>query len=78
MPGDMAPLTTRHLKKGVKIPLTGLGIFRARKRAARIGRKPRDRPAIRSEASKKRRRYRSAWDERFDSHQNYGIAPGHP
>ena len=53
MPGDMAPLTTRHLKKGVKIPLTGLGILQVRKRAARMGRNPATGAAIRIKASKK-------------------------
>ena len=38
--GDLVTLTTRHLKKGDKIRLTGLGILQVRKRAARMGRNP--------------------------------------
>ena len=41
--GDLVMLTTRHLKKGDKIRLTGLGILQVRKRAARMGRTPGDR-----------------------------------
>jgi DNA-binding protein HU-beta len=32
--GDLVTLTTKHLKKGDKIRLTGLGILQVRKRAA--------------------------------------------
>ena len=35
--GDLVTLTTRHLKRGDKIRLTGLGILQVRKRAARMG-----------------------------------------
>jgi nucleoid DNA-binding protein len=35
--GDLVTLTTRHLKKGDKIRLTGLGILQVRKRAAQPG-----------------------------------------
>ena len=38
--GDLVTLTTRHLKKGDKIRLNGLGILQVRKRAARMGRNP--------------------------------------
>ena len=38
--GDLVALATRHLKKGDKIRLTGLGILQVRKRAARMGRNP--------------------------------------
>ena len=38
--GDLVTLTTRHLKRGDKIRLTGLGILQVRKRAARMGRNP--------------------------------------
>jgi DNA-binding protein HU-beta len=38
--GDLVTLATRHLKKGDKIRLTGLGILQVRKRAARMGRNP--------------------------------------
>ena len=46
-------LTTRHLKKGDKIRLTGLGILQARKRAAKMGRNPATGEAIEINASKK-------------------------
>jgi nucleoid DNA-binding protein len=36
--GDLMTLPARHLKKGNKIRLTGLGILQVRKRAARMGR----------------------------------------
>jgi DNA-binding protein HU-beta len=51
--GDMVTLTTRHLKKGDKIRLTGLGILQVRKRAARMGRNPPTGEAIKIKASKK-------------------------
>jgi DNA-binding protein HU-beta len=51
--GDMVTLTTRHLKKGAKIRLTGLGILQVRKRAARMGRNPATGEAIKIKASKK-------------------------
>jgi DNA-binding protein HU-beta len=51
--GDLVTLTTRHLKKGDKIRLTGLGILQVRKRAARMGRNPATGAAIKIKASKK-------------------------
>ncbi len=51
--GDLVTLTTRHLKKGAKIRLTGLGILQVRKRAARMGRNPVTGEAIKIKASKK-------------------------
>jgi nucleoid DNA-binding protein len=48
----MVTLTTRHLKKGDKIHLTGLGILQVRKRAARMERNPATGEAIRIRASK--------------------------
>jgi DNA-binding protein HU-beta len=53
MLGDLVTLTTRHLKKGDKIRLTGLGILQVRKRAARMGRNPATGEAIKINASKK-------------------------
>ena len=53
MLGDLVALTTRHLKKGDKIRLTGLGILQVRKRAARMGRNPATGEAIKIKASKK-------------------------
>ncbi len=51
--GDLVTLTTRHLKKGDKIRLTGLGILQVRKRAARMGRNPATGATIKIKASKK-------------------------
>jgi DNA-binding protein HU-beta len=51
--GDLVTLTTKHLKKGHKIRLTGLGILQVRKRAARMGRNPATGEAIKIKASKK-------------------------
>ena len=51
--GDLVTLATRHLKKGDKIRLTGLGVFQVRKRAARMGRNPATGEAIKIKASKK-------------------------
>ena len=51
--GDLVTLTTRHLKKGDKIRLTGLGILQVRKRAARMG--GTQRPARRSRSRRARR-----------------------
>jgi DNA-binding protein HU-beta len=50
---DLVALTAKHLKKGDKIRLTGLGILQVRKRAARMGRNPATGEAIRIKASKK-------------------------
>ena len=51
--GDLVTIATRHLKKGDKIRLTGLGILQVRKRAARMGRNPATGEAIKIKASKK-------------------------
>ncbi len=53
MLSDMVGMVTRHLKKGDKIRLTGLGILQVRKRAARMGRNPATGEAIKIKASKK-------------------------
>jgi DNA-binding protein HU-beta len=53
MLGDLVALTTRHLKKGDKIRLSGLGILQVRKRPARMGRNPATGEAIKIKASKK-------------------------
>jgi DNA-binding protein HU-beta len=50
---DLVQTTTRHLKKGDRIRLTGLGILQVRKRAARMGRNPATGEAIKIKASKK-------------------------
>jgi DNA-binding protein HU-beta len=53
MLGDLVALTTRHLKRGDKIRLNGIGILQVRKRAARMGRNPATGAAIKIKASKK-------------------------
>jgi DNA-binding protein HU-beta len=46
-------LVTKHLKKGSRIRLAGLGILQVRKRPARMGRNPATGEAIKIKASKK-------------------------
>ena len=53
MLGDMVAMTARHLKKGDKVRLTGIGILQVRKRPARMGRNPATGEAIKIKASKK-------------------------
>ena len=53
MLGDLVTLTARHLKKGDKVRLTGIGMLQVRKRAARMGRNPATGEAIKIKASKK-------------------------
>ena len=50
---DMVGLMTKHLKKGARIRVPGLGILLVRKRAARMGRNPATGEAIKIKASKK-------------------------
>ena len=50
---DLVGLVTKHLKKGDRIRLVGLGILQVRKRAARMGRNPATGEAIHIKASKK-------------------------
>ncbi|MBV8091806.1 MAG: HU family DNA-binding protein [Acetobacteraceae bacterium] len=50
---DLVDTATRHLKKGDRLRLTGLGILQVRKRAARMGRNPATGEAIKIKASKK-------------------------
>ncbi len=54
---DTVSLITKHLKKGERIRIVGLGILQVRKRAARMGRNPATGEAIHIKA---RRRSRSA------------------
>ena len=51
--GDLVALTTRQLKKGDKIRLTGIGILQVRARPARMGRNPATGASIKIAASKK-------------------------
>jgi DNA-binding protein HU-beta len=53
MLSDLVTVATRHLKKGDKIRLTGLGIPQVRARPARMGRNPATGEAIKIKASKK-------------------------
>ena len=46
-------LITKHLKKGERIRIAGLGILQVRKRAARMGRNPATGEAIKIKASRK-------------------------
>jgi DNA-binding protein HU-beta len=50
---DLVGLVTRHLKKGDKIRIGGLGMLQVRHRAARMGRNPATGEAIKIKASKK-------------------------
>ena len=50
---DTIAVITKHLKKGVRVRLNGLGILQVRKRAARMGRNPATGEAIKIKASKK-------------------------
>src|SRR5436190_5519713 len=51
--GDLVGLLTKHLKKGDRIRIGGLGILVVRKRAARMGRNPATGEPIQIKASKK-------------------------
>jgi DNA-binding protein HU-beta len=51
--GDMVSQIVRHLKKGDRIRIGGLGILQVRKRAARMGRNPATGEPIQIKASKK-------------------------
>ena len=50
---NLVSLITKHLKKGERIRIAGLGILQVRKRAARMGRNPATGEAIQIKASKK-------------------------
>ena len=47
--GDLVGLITKHLKKGERIRIAGLGILQVRRRAARMGRNPATGEAIQIE-----------------------------
>jgi DNA-binding protein HU-beta len=51
--GELVGLVTKHLKKGDRIRIGGLGILVVRKRAARMGRNPATGEPIQIKASKK-------------------------
>jgi DNA-binding protein HU-beta len=50
---DLVGLVVKHLKKGDRIRIGGLGILQVRKRAARMGRNPATGEPIKIKASKK-------------------------
>ena len=50
---DVVTRIAKHLKKGDRIRIVGLGILQVRKRAARMGRNPATGEAIKIKASKK-------------------------
>ena len=50
---DMVGKIAKHLKKGERIRIVGLGILQVRKRAARMGRNPATGEPIQIKASKK-------------------------
>lgn len=50
---DLVDRIAKHLKKGERIRIVGLGILQVRKRAARIGRNPATGEQIQIKASKK-------------------------
>jgi DNA-binding protein HU-beta len=50
---DLVGNITKHLKKGERIRIVGLGILQVRKRAARVGRNPATGEQIQIKASKK-------------------------
>ena len=51
--GGLVGIITKHLKKGERVRIAGLGILQVRKRAARMGRNPATGEAIKIKASKK-------------------------
>ncbi|WP_137042490.1 HU family DNA-binding protein [Pseudolabrys sp. FHR47] len=50
---ELVVMITKHLKKGERVKIAGLGILQVRKRAARMGRNPATGEAIKIKASKK-------------------------
>jgi DNA-binding protein HU-beta len=53
MLADLVTVVTKHLKKGDRIRLVGLGVLVVRKRAARMGRNPATGEPVQIKASKK-------------------------
>lgn len=53
MMNDLIGMITKHLKKGEKVKIAGLGILQVRHRAARVGRNPATGEPIQIKASKK-------------------------
>jgi len=53
MLNDTVDLLSKHLVKGDKVRIVGLGIFQVKRREARMGRNPRTGEAVKIKASKK-------------------------
>ncbi len=53
MMDELIAMMTKHLKKGDRIRMSGLGILQVKKRPARMGRNPATGEAIKIKASKK-------------------------
>ena len=53
MLNDTVDLLSKHLVKGSKVRIVGLGIFQVKRRQARMGRNPRTGEPVRIKASKK-------------------------
>ena len=53
MLGDLVSMITKHLKRGERVKITGLGVLQVRNRAARVGRHPMTGEPIQIKASKK-------------------------
>ena len=51
--GDLVGMITKHLKKGERVRIAGLGILQVRNRAARMGRNPATGEAMKIKAGKK-------------------------
>ena len=51
--GDLVGLITKHLKRGERVRIAGLGILQVRKRSARMGRNPATGEPIQIKAGKK-------------------------
>src|SRR5574342_767744 len=69
---DMVGAITKHLKRGARIRIGGLGILQVRKRPARMGRNPATGQPIKTKASKKGRR-----SSAFQTLLQAGHAAGH-
>jgi DNA-binding protein HU-beta len=50
---DLISMITKHLKKGERVKISGLGVLVVRKRAARMGRNPATGEAIKIKAARK-------------------------
>lgn len=51
--GDMIETIIKHLKKGAKVRISGIGILQVKKRAARMGRNPATGESMKIKPSKK-------------------------